>query len=199
MAIKPLGHSGPVHGCSLPTPDHRGAEPTLPCPSPPVPPGVATKRYRLDPNCRPFVVHVHSRRLGRGLCRRARRVRDGGWAIRRSAPAQRVHRDRRRRVRRADHFRAGQDPWSACSRRSSAAFRTTSRRPSDYEDLLKLLYGVFQLTRREGMLALESHLESSERERAVQEVPVRHAPPPRHGVPVRRPAAAGRRLQRVPS
>jgi chemotaxis protein MotA len=32
--------------------------------------------------------------------------------------------------------------------------------PSEYEDLLKLLYGVFQLTRREGMLALESHLES---------------------------------------
>jgi chemotaxis protein MotA len=31
---------------------------------------------------------------------------------------------------------------------------------SDYEDLLKLLYGVFQLTRREGMLALESHLEA---------------------------------------
>jgi chemotaxis protein MotA len=31
---------------------------------------------------------------------------------------------------------------------------------SDYEDLLKLLYGIFQLTRREGMLALESHLEN---------------------------------------
>ncbi len=32
--------------------------------------------------------------------------------------------------------------------------------PNDYADLLKLLYGVFQLTRREGMLALESHLEN---------------------------------------
>src|SRR4051794_41933835 len=32
--------------------------------------------------------------------------------------------------------------------------------PAEYEDLLKLLYGVFQLTRREGMLALESHLEN---------------------------------------
>ena len=30
----------------------------------------------------------------------------------------------------------------------------------DYEALLQLLYGVFQLTRREGMLALESHLEN---------------------------------------
>jgi len=30
----------------------------------------------------------------------------------------------------------------------------------DYESLLQLLYGVFQLTRREGMLALESHLEN---------------------------------------
>ncbi|MEO8177663.1 MAG: flagellar motor stator protein MotA [Deltaproteobacteria bacterium] len=32
--------------------------------------------------------------------------------------------------------------------------------PQDYEALLQLLYGVFQLTRREGMLALESHLEN---------------------------------------
>jgi chemotaxis protein MotA len=32
--------------------------------------------------------------------------------------------------------------------------------PKDYEALLQLLYGVFQLTRREGMLALESHLEN---------------------------------------
>jgi chemotaxis protein MotA len=40
------------------------------------------------------------------------------------------------------------------------AFQNHIPSPADYADLLKLLYGVFQLTRREGMLALESHLES---------------------------------------
>lgn len=49
-------------------------------------------------------------------------------------------------------------------KRVSAAFKRgfQSHLPTsaDYEELLKLLYGVFQLTRREGMLALESHLEN---------------------------------------
>jgi chemotaxis protein MotA len=40
------------------------------------------------------------------------------------------------------------------------AFQNHIPSPADYADLLKLLYGVFQLTRREGMLALESHLEA---------------------------------------
>ena len=39
-------------------------------------------------------------------------------------------------------------------------FQNHTPTAKDYEDLLKLLYGVFQLTRREGMLALESHLEA---------------------------------------
>lgn len=39
-------------------------------------------------------------------------------------------------------------------------FQSHSPSPEEYADLLKLLYGVFQLTRREGMLALESHLEN---------------------------------------
>ncbi len=39
-------------------------------------------------------------------------------------------------------------------------FQSHTPSPEDYADLLKLLYGVFQLTRREGMLALESHLEN---------------------------------------
>lgn len=49
-------------------------------------------------------------------------------------------------------------------KRVSAAFKRGFQghmpTSNDYEELLKLLYGVFQLTRREGMLALESHLEN---------------------------------------
>ena len=39
-------------------------------------------------------------------------------------------------------------------------FQNHTPTAKDYEALLQLLYGVFQLTRREGMLALESHLEN---------------------------------------
>jgi len=49
-------------------------------------------------------------------------------------------------------------------KRVSAAFKKGFQNhiptAKDYEALLQLLYGVFQLTRREGMLALESHLEN---------------------------------------
>jgi chemotaxis protein MotA len=39
-------------------------------------------------------------------------------------------------------------------------FKTTAPTPADYQELLKLLYSVFQLARREGLLAMESHLET---------------------------------------
>lgn len=39
-------------------------------------------------------------------------------------------------------------------------FKATAPTPEDYTELLKLLYSVFQLARREGLLAMESHLDA---------------------------------------
>ncbi len=52
--------------------------------------------------------------------------------------------------------KVGKRVWSAFKR----GFANHMPTAAEYEDLLKLLYGIFQLTRREGMLALESHLEN---------------------------------------
>jgi len=74
------------------------------------------------------------------------------------------------------------------------AFQNHTPSKADYLDLLKLLYQILALIRREGVLALEPHVSESRHEHAVRRVPEHHQAPPRDGLLGRRFEAAGRRL-----